>query len=776
MKRESKGGKDPKATKGARGRRALAALATAVVLLAAGWWWSFRPTPVRSSDPDLGALPRGVSPSDLNLVVITLDTTRADRIGAYGDSSGATPTIDRLAREGVVFENAIAPAPLTLPAHSTLFTGMDPPFHGVRDNGGYILDAKRLTLAERLEQAGWATGAFVGAFVLDSKFGLDQGFGEYYDRFDINQRPGQGFALGDISRPAAEVVDSALPWMERQAAGRFFVWLHFYDPHSPYEAPEPWRQQYLNRPYLGEIAYVDAQIGRVIAWLDERSLLDRTVIAVIGDHGESLGEHGESTHGLFVYDASLRVPFVIRAPYGASRARRVSGIVRTQDVLPTVLSLMGQAPQPGARGTSLVPLMAGATRDLNLDAYSESLYARNHFGWAELQAFRAGRYKLIDAPRPELYDLEQDPGERTNVYDERRTLADRLRLEIRRLAKEADSGESNAPAAIDPETRERLAALGYVGTFTAAAVADGETLPDPKDKIAVFNLMLSAREGSSHDPIETLEKVVAEDPQIIDAWTMLGNEYFRKKDFPRAITYYKKALELRPGYDLATINLANAYRQSGNDQAAMLGYVQYLERDPRNAYVRYQLGEIQSDLGQLEEAIRSFSAALEADPTLASARNALGVVHFKQGRVAEAEREIRAAIAAKPDVRLAYFNLAVIAEAAGRTDQARQLYTKDLELHPNNYRSHFNLGRLYEAEGDQDRQIAHWKEAMRANPDFHEGHILLAQLYRTLGRDPDEALRLARRGVELAPRGRFAALGRRIITDLSNRRDSIEKQ
>jgi choline-sulfatase len=707
-----------------------------------------------------------VPPSDLNVLVITLDTTRADRIGAYGEPGGATPNLDRLAAEGVLFEHAVAPAPLTLPAHATLFTGMDPPFHGIRDNGGYVLESAHDTLAERLKARGYATGGFIGAFVLDSKFGLDQGFDEYFDRFDINRRPGKGFALGDISRSAEEVADAALPWLEQHANERFFAWLHFYDPHSPYEPPEPWKTQFASRPYVGELAYVDSQIARVLEWLRNRQLMERTVVLVLGDHGEALGEHGESTHGLFIYQGSLRVPLVIRLPRAEHAGRRVQAVVRTQDVAPTLLALVGAETAGGAEGThgkSLVPLMTGEATDLNLDAYSESLYARNHFGWAELRSFRSGRFKLIDAPRPELYDLEIDPKEETNLYESRRPLAERLRVEVRRILQAAESGGRSAPAAIDPETRERLAALGYVGSFTDVAIADGDTLADPKDKISVFNQMQSAFEGNG-DPIATLEKVVAEDPQIIDAWMMIGNEYSKRGNDRRAIGYYKRALDLRPGYDLATINLANAYRRLGDDEAAMLGYEQYLGRDPRNAYVRYQLGEIQSDLGRLERAADSFSAALEADPTLASARNALGVVRFKQGRVDEAVRDIQRALAAKPDLRLAYYNLAVIAEARGRTGEARDLYVKDIELHPENYRAHFNLGRLHEAAGDRDKQIVAWKAALAANPDFAEGHVLLAKLYLDLGRDREEAIKLARRGVELAPNGQLAPLGRSVLS------------
>ncbi|MGE3276284.1 MAG: sulfatase-like hydrolase/transferase [Vicinamibacterales bacterium] len=751
-----------------------AAVGTVLVALAlaagAGAWWAWRPAAITLAGVEMGALPRGVAPADLNVLVVTLDTTRADRLGAYGDTSGATPTLDRLAADGVVFEHAVSPAPLTLPAHSTLFTGEDPPFHGVRDNGGYILDGSRQTLAETLKAGGWATGGFIGAFVLDAKFGLDQGFDEYVDEFDINQRPGEGFALGDIARPAAEVVDHALPWLEAHKASRFFAWLHFYDPHSPYEPPEPFRTRFASRPYLGEIAYVDAQLARVLAWLDAQGLRDRTLVVVLGDHGESLGEHGEGTHGLFVYEGTQHVPLIVRAPYAGLAGRRVPAIVRTEDVMPTILTLTGQAVPSSVRGTSLVPLMTGAAADLELDAYSESIYARNHFGWSELRAFREGRYKLIDAPRPELYDLELDPGETTNIFEDRQALGDRLRLEIRRLDREAASGAPAAPAAIDPETRERLAALGYVGSFTDVAIPEGETRADPKDKIDVFNRMLQAREGRAGDPIAALEAIVADDPQIVDAWTMIGNEYFRRHEYAKAVPYYQKALALSPGYDLATINLANAYRRLGNEQAAMTGYEQYLARDPRNAYVRYQLGEIQSDLGRLGEAEQTFLTALEADPSLASAQNALGVVRFKQGRLQEARADIERALQMKPEVRLAYYNLAVLAEAEGRPAEARDLYARELSRHPDNYRAHFNLGRLFEAAGDRAAQVEAWKSAIRVNPDFAEGHILLGKLYLDLGRDLDEALTLARRGVELAPRGPLAALGHYVAADVLSRR------
>src|SRR5829696_6708732 len=301
------------ATAGALGVLAMAALG--------GWWW------LQSSGPrttpggtGVGRLPRGVQPSDLNVVVITLDTTRADRIGAYGWTPSPTPNLDRLASEGTLFEHATAPAPLTLPVHSSLFTAKYPPQHGVRDNGGFVLDERETTMAERLKAAGFRTGGFVGAYVLDRKWGIAQGFDRYFDDFDLSKFDTP--SLGEVERPANEVADRALEWMASVKSSRFFAWLHFYDAHSPYAPPGEYRARFPDQPYIGEIAFVDAQIGRVRAFLEEAGLLDKTIVVVIGDHGESLGDHGESTHGFFVYQSVLRVPLIVRAPYDALRSRR----------------------------------------------------------------------------------------------------------------------------------------------------------------------------------------------------------------------------------------------------------------------------------------------------------------------------------------------------------------------------------------------------------------------------------------------------------------------
>jgi arylsulfatase A-like enzyme/Tfp pilus assembly protein PilF len=724
----------------------------------------------------IGRLPIGVSPGDLNLLVVTLDTTRADRLGPYGYASAETPTLDRLAREGVVFEHAVTSAPLTLPSHSTMFTGRVPPVHGVRDNGGFFLDPGQETLAERLDARGFQTSAFVAAYVLDSKWGLDQGFETYVDEFDLSKH--KSISLGSIQRPANEVVDRALAWLEQHAGGRFFTWVHLYDPHAPYEAPEPYASRHAVRPYDAEIAFTDAQVGRLVGHLDDRGLLDRTIVMVIGDHGESLTEHGEGTHGFFIYEGVARVPFIVRAPYSTMRGTRIGEVVRSVDFMPTALELVGLPPSTDGQGTSLVPLMTGAARDLGLEAYAESLYPLHHFGWSDLRMLRDGRYKLIAAPRPELYDLQADPDESANLFESRRALGERMLGRLRELEAQWARGQPAKPAAteIDPDARARLAALGYVGSFvtTAAPDEDRTGLADPKDKIDVFNRLHTARdlsndEGKFEEAVATVREVLAEDPTIINAWFMLGNLYVKENRQEEAIPCFQRVLALKPDYEMAIVNMANAYRHIGKEEEALVGYRRYLELDPRSAQVRYQTAQILIDRGELGEAAGMLRAALEIEPKMAASRNALGVIALRTGDPRAAEREIRAAIDERPDVRLAHFNLALLAEERGDLQTALAEYRREIELHPTSYKAQFNLGRLYERLGDRAAQADAFRRAIEINRYFSEGHIYLAKLYLDTGQRLDEAARLARRGIELNPRSPYAALGHYVLADVLNR-------
>jgi len=756
------------------------ALAVTLVTASIGAWVLSSRRPAKTFS-GIGLGRPGSDARALNLLVITLDTTRADRIGAYGYQNIETPTIDRLAREGVLFEQTMAAAPLTLPAHCTIFTSRFPPEHGVRDNGGFFLSPQQLTLATYLKGKGLSTGAVVAAYVLDRKWGIGQGFDTYMDDFELSGR--RGFGMGDIQRPGNEVVDKALPWLERVRDQRFFGWLHFYDPHEPYDPPEPFKSRYAGHPYNGEIAFMDSQIARVVDFLERNRLLDKTVIAVMGDHGESLNQHGEGSHGFFIYEATTRVPFIIRAPFERTAGRRVADPVRSVDLVPTVLDLMGIAPPKGIAGVSLVPLMTGDRQALDLEGYAEAMYPLHHYGWSDLRAWRTGRYKVIDSPRPELYDLDRDPYEDKNLYAERRTLADGMISRLREHEKDTavSEGASKAAIEVDPEARARLAALGYVGSFVATASGPRTERADPKDKIGLFNLMSEAREiakrsmksEATNDQVTErvigmYKKVLAEDPTVIDAWFSLGNACQRIKRYEEAITYFKKTLELKPDYDLPVINMANAYRALGKDDAALAGYEHYLTIDPKNGHVRYEMGQIYLDRGDVANAEQNFRQALEIDPRVAPARNALGVLAYQRGDLAGAEREIRAAIEIKSDVRLAHYNLALIAEDRNDLQTAEAEYRRELELHADAYKAAFNLGRLYERMGNRAAQIDALKQAVEINADGPEANVFLAKAYLDAGINFDEAVKCARRSLEVAPRSQLASLAHYVLAGLYN--------
>jgi arylsulfatase A-like enzyme len=455
-------------------RRFVGLLAIALVLSGALAWHAA----VRSARP-------------ANVVIITLDTTRADRLSPYGLMDAPMPALDALAGDGVVFDQATTVAPLTLPAHTSLFTGLFPPAHGVRDNASAPLDERFATLAGILQRRGFRTGAFIGSMVLGPERGLARGFDRYGG---IDPRsPAAGRAqMGQ--RRADAVVDDALQWLEEAGGAPFLLWAHLYDPHRPYAPPEPFRSRHAD-PYIGEIAFADSQIARLLEAID----LDRTIVVVAGDHGESLGDHGERDHGVFVYESVIRVPLIVRTP--GTSAARIPGVVRLVDVMPTVLDLLG-IPPPPIDGVSLSRLLSGTSRDLQLEAYAESEYPRR-LGWSPVRSLREGRFKLIDAPRPELYDLERDPFEDRNIHGERPSIAAAMTRRLRELAPAAPGRGEAARAPVPRELAEGLAALGYAGARGMPAPSGGEALPDPKDCIGLLDKM-PAGGTSPSSPAATL--------------------------------------------------------------------------------------------------------------------------------------------------------------------------------------------------------------------------------------------------------------------------------
>jgi tetratricopeptide (TPR) repeat protein len=454
----------------------------------------------------------------------------------------------------------------------------------------------------------------------------------------------------------------------------------------------------------------------------------------------------------------------------------VADPVRTVDLLPTVLELMALPAARSIAGRSLVPLMTGATIELGLEGYAEAMYPLHHYGWSDLRAMRSGRFKVVDAPRPELYDLDTDPGERTDIFLQRRAVGDQMIARLRVIEQGFEHAPvSQPPSDVDPEVRARLAALGYVGSFVASANDPRTTRADPKDKIPLFNMLGEARDlaptkDSFPKVTAILRRVLAADPEVIDAWFSLGNAYFKERRYREAIDQFKHALSLKPDYDLAVVNIAAAYRRLGDDDAALAGFEHYLTIDPKDAYVRYQMGEIWLDRGDLARAEPLFRAALEMDNHVAPAKNALGVIAFRRGDLEGARRLALEALALRPDVRLAHYNLALIAETQGDLAAAEREYLEELDLHPEAYKAAFNLSRVYAKTGERGLEVDALKQAIDGNPDFADGHLFLARAYVAAGSNIQEAARLARRGLELSPTSETAPLGHYVLADIYNRR------
>jgi arylsulfatase A-like enzyme/Flp pilus assembly protein TadD len=740
------------------------AVVLALVAVGVGWWRTRAPS---RPDAVAGRLAgRSPAPASLNLVVLTLDTLRADRLGCYGFARVATPNIDALAAEGVLFEQATSPVPLTFPSHATLFTGLLPPRHGIRDNGGFFLDDRHTTLAERLSAAGWKTGAFVGAWVLASKWGLAQGFETYSDTFDLSRY--KSISLGSVQKRGDEVVDDALRWLEGVKDQRFFGWIHLYDPHTPYDPPEPFRSRYPGQPYVAEVAYTDGVVGRVVSWLRERGLLDRTLLVLTADHGESLGEHGENTHAYFVYDATQHVPLIVRAPWGDRG--RVAAQVSGADVLPTILELLGQAPEPGIDGRSLALGVLNPEALEHAAAYVETYFPRYHFGWQHLRGLRDGRYKYVEAPTPELYDLADDPGETKNVFKAQARRADELRRAMETLA--GGGGEAVPERAqLDPDTLEKLSALGYVGSV--APVSPDARLPDPKDKIGLFALMGEAKAagqaGRLDEAIEKMRRVLAEDPGILDAHLTLGNWLAKGQRYEEAIAAYREVLTRQPQNDLALMNQANAYRRLGRLDAAIEGYRSALQLDAKSPQAWYQLAALYLDLGREEEARRTFEQALVANPKMASGYNSLAAIAYSRGDLRQADQLVRRALEIEPDVRTARFNLARIQEARGERDAAESLYRQELETYPDHGRARFNLAQLLGQRGDKKAFLAELERCTQAAPEFGPCFFFLARGHLDAGR-LDAAAEHARKGLAVDATSELAPLGHYVLADVYERR------
>ncbi len=718
-----------------------------------------------------------LAPGDWNVVLITIDTLRADRLGCYGYADIETPHLDRLAGEGIVFEKAVTTVPFTLPAHSSIMTGAYPPIHGVRENVGYALDERLPTLAEDMAAAGRLTGGFVSAFVLDGRWGIDRGFDRYYDEFKVQDMGTLNIA--SVQREGTETIDQAETWLDEVAGSPFLLWLHLFEPHDPYEAPEPFASRYPKRPYDAEVAYTDSLVGRLREMLEGRNLLGRTLLVVTGDHGEGLGDHGEFFHGFFVYDSTVRVPLIVRLPEGRLGGRSVDAAVSHVDLRPTILDALGlESPPVDSRqsGRSLVPLLLGLD-DGERVAYSESYYSLYHYGWAPLRAIHTGPLKFIDAPEPELYSLTEDPGETENVVRgtrvEARELRDRLLLMIRDFDR-SGAGEAARPD-LDQETLAQLQALGYLAGSGSRAEApeDLSGLADPKGKIAVHRAIMLAQsdigKGETEAARERLLEAIELDPGVVDAQQMLGNIHQREGDYPAAIEYFRTALARNPDHQASLLGLADSYLWLDRPEAALAGYERLRGLAPQDSKAAIASTEILVDLGRRAEALEVAESAARYEHAPALVHNQHGELLTLAGRVDKAEGAFERAIQANDRPVQPHFNLAVIYEERGETARAIERYKEALARMPWHYKTLFNLGRLLGREGDVVEQEELWQAAIAANPEFIEGHYLLAKLLMDQGGDLKRAEELVRAGLEHDETHQAGALGYFVLADILSR-------
>ena len=741
---------------GPKTARWLAVLTGAAVGAVAVWAWSTR----AHRDPRL------------NVLLITIDTLRADHVGSYGYAAAQTPALDALAARGLRFAQATTVAPLTLPAHASLMTGTFPGYHGVRDNGGFYLGDDQVTLADVLRARGYRTGGFVAAFVLDRRWGIGRGFDRYFDEFDLAKYR-LDIGLDAVQRPGGEVVSKAIEWLDQDRRRPFLAWVHLYEPHAPYDPPEPIRVRFpptMIGAYDGEVAAADLQVGRLIDHLAQSGRLDRTIVVVAGDHGESLGEHGEEQHGFFVYDAAIRIPLLIAGP--ALPARVISDQVRIVDVMPTVLQLVGAAIPPAVQGRSLLPLVRGER--LNLVALSETWYPRHHYGWSELTSIRDGRYHFIAAPRRELYDTQVDPGELHDIAAANPARAEALERALHALAAETSANRTPAaPRPVDPDVEERLRSLGYVGTSISPRALEDRPRGDPKDKITLYNLLkqagLDSVEGRVDEGIRKVREALAADPNIVEAYLMLGNMNAKAKRDSESLAALQKALALDPDNQSAAFNLALAYKTAGRTEAAEAGFERVLALNPRDPKARYQLADIWMQRREFPRAEAALERAVADNVERSAFLTKLAECYIELKRYDEAERSLLDALKSKPDQPMAHYDLGLIHEARGEPAKAIAAYEAEIARNPKTYQAHFNLAKLLTAAGRRAEAVRRFEQAVDANPEFGSGYLYLAKARLDVD-DLDGAEAAAIKGIALKPDREIAPLGHYVLADVYARR------
>ena len=681
------------------------------------------------------------SPADGPVVLISIDTLRADHLPAYGYTRVRTPNIDALASEGIVFEQAYSHSPQTLPSHTSILSGQLPFEHGVRDNIGFTVRKDQWFVQQALHERGWPTAAFVSAYVLRAATGINQGF----DAFDSDMPAVSPEAsIGQVQRDGSLTLAAAERWLADEGPKPFFLFVHFYEPHKPYAPPARFAQY---GPYDGEIAYADELVGRLCDRLRALHLYDRSTIVLLADHGEGLGDHGEQEHGMFLYRETTHVPLIVKLP-GRHGAKRIATPVQHIDLVPTLLDLTGAPAHPGLRGRSLRPLLEGTGAIADAGIYSEALYSRYHFGWSELYALTDARYRLIRAPRDELYDLERDPRESTSIAAARPQVRQAMRSALESLIA---STAIAAPSAVSDDDRQRLAALGYVGSGSTDSLSlPGDRLPDPKDKVHVLEKYRRASDlagGLKYaDATALYRELLAEDPEMSDVWLQLAQVLLRQGLTADAVDAYQQVIKRHPKDAGSLIGAASGLLRLGRVDEAQQHAELAVSVTPAAAHEL--LAKVALARHDRAAAIREARLAEEADPTLPMPLYVEGLLAYNQGHYAEAlgpllraRQQLQGRTLQMND--LNYY----IGDAYARLErysEAEPYLLEEIRVFPHNTRARAGLAMLYRAMGrdaDSERAIA---ELLRVSPTT-EGRSLAVQLWTMFG-EPEKAAAVRRAG------------------------------
>lgn len=714
---------------------------------------------------------------EMNVFLITLDTLRVDYVSAYGQRKAQTPALDQVASEGVLFERCISQTPLTLPSHTSILSGTYPLYHQIRDNGGFLVPQNLLMVSELLQKQGINTAAFIAAYVLHSKWGINQGFDTYSDDFDLTKY--EKISLGLVQKRADEVLQNAEKWLiqfqeqskkSKTNKQHFFAWIHLYDPHTPYDPPSPYKERFPRNPYRGEVEYLDAQLGIFFQFLKQQGLYDTSLIILAADHGESLGEHGEQSHGFFIYEPTVHVPLIIRAPFSFPRSR-VSHTVELIDLAPTILDALGIPIPTAYQGTSLLPLMWGEKTQKKNVAYTETYYPRLHFGWSELKALYYGdQEKFILAPKEELYDLTSDYHEQANLVLKRSYQSKQLKTQLQKFVREKSQNavKPGETKTMDKEDLQKLAALGYL--TSVVDTSDKQDLPDPKGKVEVFNKLSQARELMGQERywevVNLLESVLATEPNLVDGMLQLGNAYSKMERFQEALTVFYQVLEQKPDYNAAMINVLNMLVWLGRFDEGIAEAHRFLKTFPDDHAIYNELGTLYVLKEDYPKALTALNHSLAIEKVNPLALNKIANIYIITRDFGKARFYAQQAYQINNRLKKVNYYMAQIEEAAGNIPQAIEYYKKELEVSPEDHKSAYNLAEDLRKSGLYTEALPYYRKAIASNPDFNISYFMLAKYYLDRRENIQEAIDLCNQGIQIKPSDKYTAFGYYILADI----------